>query len=243
MQATGDDAGTAPGRTALGVDIARLLHRGDDLPMTAEVAVGLAVSLVAGCDAAGISLVRKGRVTTVALSDPVVAQGDQWQYELGEGPCLDVMRSFQDELHSPDLRLDDRWPRWAPRVVSELGVMSMLSYRLFTTDELVGALNLYAHAPGAFTEEDHHAARMIAAQAAPALATQEQLDHLKVAVGRRTVIGQAQGILMERFTLEPDAAFSVLVRLSRHRNEKLHDVAEALVRTRQVPEDPQRARV
>jgi AmiR/NasT family two-component response regulator len=62
-------------------------------------------------------------------------------------------------------------------------------------------------------------------------------------VGRRTVIGQAQGILMERFTLEPDAAFSVLVRLSRHRNEKLHDVAEALVRTRQVPEDPQRARV
>ena len=49
------------------------------------------------------------------------------------------------------------------------------------------------------------------------------------------MIGQATGILMERFDLEPDRAFSVLSRMSQQRNVKLREVAEQIVETRQVP--------
>jgi AmiR/NasT family two-component response regulator len=49
------------------------------------------------------------------------------------------------------------------------------------------------------------------------------------------VIGQATGILMERFDLAPDRAFAVLSRLSSQRNVKLRQLAEEIVRTRALP--------
>ena len=53
--------------------------------------------------------------------------------------------------------------------------------------------------------------------------------------GGRTVIGQATGILMERFDLPPDRAFSVLSRMSQQQNVKLRELAEQIVTTRTVP--------
>ena len=60
--------------------------------------------------------------------------------------------------------------------------------------------------------------------------------HLELAIANRTVIGQAEGILMERFGIPADQAFAVLRRVSQHRNVKLNRVAEELVRTRETPE-------
>jgi AmiR/NasT family two-component response regulator len=51
----------------------------------------------------------------------------------------------------------------------------------------------------------------------------------------RTVIGRAEGILMERFDLQPAQAFAVLTRLSQHNNIRLHLVAAELVKTRTLP--------
>jgi AmiR/NasT family two-component response regulator len=56
-----------------------------------------------------------------------------------------------------------------------------------------------------------------------------------MAITNRTVIGRAEGILMERFGLTPDQAFAVLRRVSQRRNVKLNQVAEELVRTRVTP--------
>lgn len=224
-----------PRRTA---EMARIVHGEPTVALTAEVVVGLAVSLVSGCDAAGVSLVRKGRVRTVASSHDWCATGDRWQYEQGQGPCLEAMQPHEFLIESTDLRSEVRWPRWTPRVVDELGVRSMLSYRLFTSSSLVGALNLYSLTPDAFTTEDHAEGLILAGQAALALSSSEKIENLQLAVDRRTTIGQAQGLLMERFDLDSQQAFDVLVRLSRDSNSKLFDVAQSIVSTRRLPEQP-----
>jgi AmiR/NasT family two-component response regulator len=43
------------------------------------------------------------------------------------------------------------------------------------------------------------------------------------------VIGQAVGIVMERYTLSDEHAFAFLKRLSSHRNVKLRQVAEEII--------------
>jgi AmiR/NasT family two-component response regulator len=55
------------------------------------------------------------------------------------------------------------------------------------------------------------------------------------AIDSRHLIGQAQGILMERLKLSPEKAFAVLRRHSQQSNIKLHEVAATLVRTGQLP--------
>ena len=73
------------------------------------------------------------------------------------------------------------------------------------------------------------------AHAAVALANARQTENLWVAIDARKLVGQAQGILMERFDLDADQAFAVLLRYSQHRNLKLRAVADLLVKHRQLP--------
>jgi AmiR/NasT family two-component response regulator len=58
---------------------------------------------------------------------------------------------------------------------------------------------------------------------------EQQVANLVVALERRTVIGQATGMLMERYGLTSDAAFATLLRVSQDNNRKVHDLAEELV--------------
>ena len=52
-----------------------------------------------------------------------------------------------------------------------------------------------------------------------------EVDHLRIALTGRDLIGQAKGILMERHGISADAAFDRLVRISQTTNTKLHEVA------------------
>ena len=134
------------------------------------------------------------------------------------------------------MRTDPRWPTWGPLVAKEIGVVSIVSYRLFTTEDTLGALNLYSRRPDAFDTDDVYNGQALAAHVAVALAASQNTTHLELAIANRTVIGQAEGILMERFGITAEQAFAVLRRVSQHRNVKLNRVAEELVRTRETPE-------
>lgn len=61
-----------------------------------------------------------------------------------------------------------------------------------------------------------------------------EIEQLRLALDHRTVIGQAQGILMERFDLDADRAFTFLRRASNHSNRKLFAVATSVVTARQM---------
>ena len=68
-----------------------------------------------------------------------------------------------------------------------------------------------------------------------AVAGAQNEEHLRRAVSSRDVIGQAKGILMERYKLTADQAFQVLARVSQQTNRRLADIAEELTQTGSVP--------
>src|SRR5690606_32266841 len=111
---------------------------------------------------------------------------------------------------------------------------------LETRERRYGSLNLYAERTGAFDGNDLATAMIFARHASVALANAHQEQGLLTAIDARKVIGQAQGILMERFDIDPDRAFEVLRRYSQNHNQKLHSVATWVVenRKRSVHEFP-----
>jgi GAF domain-containing protein len=171
----------------------------------------------------------------MGTTDPVVDRADQLQYELREGPCVQVATvAAAHVVRTGDLAADGRWPRWGPRAAA-LGLRSILSAELRAQDRVLGALNLYGEHLRQFTGEDAATAHLFAAHAAFALAAESTTEHLQAALDTRTEIGQAQGILMERFDLSADRAFDVLRRYSQTTNTKLIEVAQTLIRTRNLP--------
>ncbi|MEZ0491086.1 GAF and ANTAR domain-containing protein [Kineococcus sp. TBRC 1896] len=211
-------------------DLARDLQReqvpGDVMAQSAASAVGL----VPGAEDASISLVRARRhVLSAAATSDVARQFDASQGEFGEGPCLTAMYT-ELVVRTDDLAEDTRWPRLGARS-DELGVRSMLCFQLFVHENTLGALNLLASKPAAFDEESEAVGAMVATHAAVALAGAQRFDHLRTALLNRDVIGQAKGILMERFKVDADQAFALLTRVSQDRNVKLHVLAAELTRT------------
>ena len=199
-----------------------------------DEAVLVATEIIEGCDLAGMSIVNPRGIDTPAGSGDVLKRLDSLQFELQEGPCFDALRTHEIVL-ARDLATDARWPNWGPLVAEEIGVGSIVSYRLFTADDTLGAMNLYSLRADAFDTEDIYNGGALAAHVAVALAEAQNVTHLETAITIRTVIGRAEGILMERFDLSAAQAFAVLRRVSQHRNIKLNRVAEELVRTRETP--------
>ncbi len=211
-------------------EAARELAVEDGPVPTLQRGVDLASEIIKGCAAAGTSIVYTAqRIDTPAASHPSVLLADQWQYELGEGPCLQSIVA-EDQVHSVDLARDPRWPRWSARTVEKLGYRSMLCIKLFVGADTLGALNLYGADVDAFDEEDRSAAWALASHLAVAYLASNQIAGLTQAVSSRTVIGMAEGILMERFKIGADRAFALLRRTSSQQNRKLRSVAEEIVR-------------
>lgn len=193
---------------------------------------------VEGADGCGITLLKaSGRLETVGSTGPDPEAADVLQYRLGDGPCMRSVRK-DEVVHVGDLEVDERWPRWSRPVAERLGYRSVLSAHLFTNGRQVGAVNVYGKRTHAFTAADVTHIPFFAAHAAAAIVSVRTIEQLREALVSRTRIGQAEGIVMERFAIDEERAFAVLTRLSQHRNEKLRDVAEAVVHDRLPPPDP-----
>lgn len=217
-------------------ELAQRLSRAETTQHTAEQVIEHACAAL-NADHGGITLIRgRGRLETIAPSDGLVVKADLLQYDLDEGPCRDASWTGQSALVSQDLAADSRWPQWAP-LASQLGISSVLAAELSAaeTGKRLGALNLYWTEPAVFTSDDLAYVNIFAVHAAVALAASMQDAQLSTALDARKVIGQAQGILMERHNLSTEQAFEVLRRYSQDHNLKLRIVAEQLVSTRQLP--------
>lgn len=222
-------------------EVALALFTPGTLEGTLHQIVTLAVSAVDGCDAAGIFLVEDERVTTVASTEPMVIELDQLQFETDEGPCLDAV-SDEGTVYADDLATGDRWPSFGPTAV-EVGIRSALAFRL--SARRASALNLYARLPAAFGATDRAKGLIFATLAGIALDAAEQradeekrFENLHQALRTRELIGQAQGILMERERITGDQAFDVLRRASQHLNIKVREVARTLIETGETPASP-----
>ena len=218
--------------------IARALLHEPDVQATLKRTVAEAASNLNGEVYASVSLVLQRRaVETPVFSDDRALRADQLQYELGVGPCLDAVWE-QDTFHIEDLSSEPRYGDWSRRVVAETGIRSNLSLQLFTDPDSVvslGSLNLYSPQPRSFDPDTRAEAVALAAHAAIALHSAQTEAHLRSGMVTRTVIGQAEGILMERLKITGDQAFAALARLSQQSNVKLRDVARNLVETGEIP--------
>jgi len=183
---------------------------------------------VPGFDGASVSIRDgDGAIQTLTASDEMAIQVDQLQYELREGPCYDVISGMRSTIVT---FMDDeaRWPRFAPRA-AELGVGSMMSFELTEAPRLRSALNLYSRQGGALQADAVNVAELFAEHASRTLDLVQRVEQLEAALRTRTVIGQAIGITMERYSITHDRAFQFLVRLSQSTNVKLRDISGDIV--------------
>ena len=208
---------------------ARSIHHSHSLDDTLLSIAAAAQASVPGFDQVGISVIhRDGKVETKAAVGDLVERLDEIQYELGEGPCVESLRESHLVI-APRIRHDQRWPRFVPRAV-ELGLKSQLAVRLYLDDEgTLGGLNLYSTESEELHPEAEGIADLFAAHAAIALGYAHERATLNEALHSRKVIGQAVGILMERYQMNEDRAFAFLVRASSHANIKLRAIAQELV--------------
>lgn len=212
--------------TQLG-ELARELQGEDDLDAVLAGIVQAAVQLIPGAADASISLVT-GRKTIESriASGELPRRVDALQSSTGQGPCLDA--AYEDRIvRVPDLSTETRWPAFSGGAV-ELGAGSMLSIQLFVEGDRLGALNLFGASPDAFDLESEQIGLLVAAHAAVAFADSQKITQLNEALISRQLIGQAEGILMERYKLSAQQAFLLLTRASSSSNRKLREVAEDL---------------
>lgn len=178
----------------------------------------------------GITIVhRDGRLETVAGTDELVYALDRLQYVAGEGPCLTALHDDDEPVTVVEhAARETRWGRFIPRAV-ELGLTSQLGVRLFFDDRTVGVLNLYSTSSQTVSAETRHTAELFATHAALAYGHARRFTDLQGALGTREVVGQAVGIVMERYGLSAERAFDYLVRVSSTGELKLRDVAREIV--------------
>jgi GAF domain-containing protein len=213
-------------------DHARSLHEARSVDETLQGITEAAVDCIPGAEWAGITMVaERKQLETRAPTSQLVTQIDLEQYDTGEGPCLSAL--WDDVVvRSDDIGTDRRWPTWAARVRG-LGVGSMLSFRLFVRGDVLGALNTYAPSARAYGVDAESVGLLFASHAAIAMSGAEEVAQLRHAASSRDLIGQAKGILMERYGLQTDnEAFDLMVRASQSSHLKLHVVARQLVERR-----------
>jgi GAF domain-containing protein len=209
-------------------EAARTLYRPRSLDDTLQTIVEVACNSVPGFDQVGIATIEKrGDVKTRAFTGDLVPPLDEMQYALREGPCSETLQGGESVSVS-SLRDEQRWPAYVPRARS-VGIRSQLAVKLYLDDDTLGGINFYSTISDEVSKDAQALARLFGTHAAIALGHAQERDALTTGLQSRRVIGQALGLLMERYEMSDDRAFAFLVRASSHRNIKLRAVAEELV--------------
>jgi len=220
--------GLRPDISAALLEVAHELNEPRELQTVLDTIVKTAARSLPGIDHVGITIAGSdGHMQTMAGTDPFVWQLDRLQYELREGPCVHAITA--DTVTTVEWAADDhRWPRFMPLAVAA-GLRSQMGLRLFTERETLGGLNVYSTSSDTIDPDVVHMAELFAAHASLALGHARREEQLNAALATRKVIGQAIGILMERYALTEDGAFGYLTRVSSHTNVKLRAVAQVVV--------------
>jgi GAF domain-containing protein len=186
---------------------------------------------VPGFDHVGISIMhRDGTIVTKAATDQVVWDLDDLQYSIDEGRCVSAMREGQ-VVAVPNIRHDQRWPRYVPEAVMRTGLPAQLAVQLYTNERVLGGLNLYSTTSASIEPGAVQSAELFATHAALALARARRESDLNDAIATRQEIGTAIGLTMARYNLDSERAFQYLVRASSTSQIEMRDIAQQIVKT------------
>lgn len=218
-----------PALSAHMADVARLLRsESKDTDTVLKAISKSAVESVPGAEYASVTLVTgNSKVETPVMIGGLAGKCDELQQELGEGPCIRSALS-EETTRIDDMGSETRWPLFAARA-TELGIGSMICFCLYIENDTFGALNLHSSSMDAFDDESLSIGSLFAAHAAIAFSAVREQDQIRAALTNRDIIGQAKGMIMERYGLDPDGAFRLLARLSQDSNVKLSEIAFQVV--------------
>ncbi|MDX6280406.1 MAG: hypothetical protein QOH03_1477 [Kribbellaceae bacterium] len=206
------------------------LHDSDGIGETVEAVAQFALQALS-CRYAGVVLMERGRKPVIAaVTAPVICELYQLQLDATDGP---LMTSLEDRVPVcvADVATDQRWPPEWTRLADSIGIRSVLHVPLHP----LGVLSFFSEQRGGFGPDDIAVGHILARHASIAVANARNEETMAQAVDARKLVGQAMGILMERFDLDGDRAFEVLRRYSQDSNTKLRDVAQQLIDTRKLP--------
>lgn len=215
-------------------ELARITLSDQSLDSVMATIARLAKQTIPGAAEVSVTMVERGKATTVASTGQLATDLDERQYERGHGPCLAAVEGGEPVLIS-DMASEHRWTTWARQAV-ERGAGSSLSIPVPVQREVMAALNIYGTDQNAFDPDSVELAATFSAYAGVALANMhlyqaqgQMADQLQTAMQSRAVIEQAKGILMGQRRCPADEAFNILIKLSQDSNKKLREVAQALI--------------
>ncbi|MGV0625436.1 GAF and ANTAR domain-containing protein [Mycolicibacter minnesotensis] len=178
---------------------------------------------------AGVTLITTdGDIETLSATDDYPAALDGIQRHHREGPCLSAAWRHH-MVRLDDISSEQRWPAYCREVEATTPIRSILAFEMFTGAGTTGALNFYAETANAFDDEAVEVGLTLATHAALAWHMVRRDEQFRSALASRDVIGQAKGMLMERFSIDAVRAFELLKRLSQTSNTPLAEIAQQVV--------------
>ena len=184
---------------------------------------------IPGAQYAGITVTRNAKhIDTPAATHKWPIMLDEIQQRHREGPCLTAAWEEKTVLVA-DLENDDRFPLYRRDALEQTPIRTIMAFQLFIADESMGALNVYAEQPNVFDQSTRDIGRVFAAHSSVAWNAARRDEQFKRALASRDVIGQAKGMIMERYGVDAVQAFEVLRKLSQDSNVPLVQVATELV--------------
>lgn len=186
-------------------------------------------------DGVGVLLVEESELTVATTNSPEGDAIERLEVELGEGPCMEAVRTGKPVLISDLEEVRHRYPQFAPRAL-DTGVRAIQALPLTGRGELVGALDIMNRQPTELTPAQLGIAQMLADVAVSYVftvrlhqETSRLADQLQNALDSRVFIEQAKGILGERHGETMDLAFERLRDHARKHRLKIRAVAAAVV--------------
>jgi GAF domain-containing protein len=212
-------------------EIAQQLHSRPDTDsdtVVAELAEHAAVE-IPGAQYAGVTITRNAKhIDTPAATHKWPILLDEIQQLHREGPCLTAAWE-EKTIHVPDLEADDRFPLYRRDALEQTPIRSVMAFQMFIAGETMGALNVYAEEPRAFGRASRDIGLIFAAHSSVAWNSARRDEQFRRALASRDTIGQAKGMIMERYGVDAVQAFEVLRKLSQDSNVPLVEVATELV--------------
>ena len=158
-----------------------------------------------------------------------------FQLQADAGPCLDAYRTGEQVLVPQLAAHSHRWPLFADRVLSE-GFRAVYALPMRLRDQHIGAVNLFSTDAGALSDSDIAIAQALADVATIGILHQRVLarsevinQQLQSALNTRIVIEQAKGVLAERGQVDMHTAYTMLREHARSTQQRLADLARAVV--------------
>ena len=234
MMTASDSAGVEATHLRIAELVQQLYSRSDADSDTviAELAEHAAIE-IPGAKYAGVTVTRNAKqIDTPAATHKWPILLDEIQQRHREGPCLTAAWE-EKTIHVPDLETDERFPKYRRDALEQTPIRSVMAFQMFIAGETMGALNVYAEEPNAFGQVSRDMGLIFAAHSSVAWNAARRDEQFKRALASRDTIGQAKGMIMERYGVDAVQAFEVLRKLSQDSNVPLLQVATELVANRQ----------